>query len=408
MYVYLLATLDTKGAEAKLLKEFLQQLGHAVKVIDTGSMSQPGFQPDITRQEVFGAAGLSLAEIQQRSDRGFAVDSAAKGAATIVNQFFDQGEVAGVISLGGSAGTTIGTAAMRALPVGIPKVMLSTLASGRVRRFVGNKDIAMINSIVDISGINRLSRVIIRQAAAAMSGMVNSYLESLENTFDANLDRPMIAATMFGVTTLCVQHARQILEKEGYEVVVFHATGNGGQAMEDLISEELFDGVLDLTTTEIADELVGGEMSAGPERLKGPGKFGIPHVVSVGATDMVNFGHLSSVPEQFQDRKIHSHNSNVTLMRTSADENRRIGEIIGTRISNAPKPNCEILFPNRGVSALDAEGMAFDDPEARAILKSSIQQSASNVNFVESEYHINDPEFAALAAKMLIDLISRS
>ena len=292
MSVYLLATLDTKGTEAALVRDRLRALGVDVVVVDAGCLGEPAYAGDVTREQVFAAAGTSLEALRQQRDRGAAVTQAAAGAAALVRAAFDQGRLDGVLALGGSAGTTIGTSAMRTLPLGVPKLMVSTLGSGQVRQYVGDKDILMFNSVVDIAGINRISRSILNNAAAAMAGMVRNRAP------DSADDRPLVAATMFGVTTPCVQRARAILEQAGYEVLVFHATGNGGQAMESLIAEGVIAGVLDITTTELADELVGGILTAGPDRLTAAARRGVPQVVSVGATDMVNFGPPETVPEQ--------------------------------------------------------------------------------------------------------------
>lgn len=394
MAVYLLATLDTKGTEAAFVRDRLMKLGVEVEVVDCGCS---------------GASG----------NRGQAVNAAAAEAARIVSKAFAAGQVEGVLALGGSAGTTIGTAAMRALPIGVPKLMVSTLASGNVRPWVGDKDILMLNSVVDIAGINRISRQILSQAAAAMAGMVNLGLRIAEcgsgnagNPQSAisnpqSADRPLIAATMFGVTTPCVQHARRILEDAGYEVLVFHATGNGGQAMESLIREGLIAGVLDITTTELADELVGGILSAGPTRLTAAGEMGIPQVISVGALDMVNFGPRDSVPDKFKSRKFHVHNASVTLMRTTPEENAKLGEEIGRKAVAAKGPST-ILLPLQGVSAIDRAGQPFDNPEARAALFDAIRAHHGSIELIELDCHINDAEFAEAAASRLLAMLQRT
>jgi uncharacterized protein (UPF0261 family) len=336
-------------------------------------------------------------------DRGQAVNDAASTAAKRIGEAFATGKVQGVIAVGGSAGTTIGTAAMRVLPIGVPKVMVSTLASGQVRPWVGDKDILMLNSVVDIAGINRISRIVLSEAAAALAGMVKSLSHSALRT--PHSDRPLIAATMFGVTTPCVQHARKILEAAGYEVIVFHATGNGGQAMESLIRDRLFAGVLDLTTTELADELVGGILSAGPTRLTAAAEMGIPQVVSVGALDMVNFGPRDAVPIQFAHRQFHIHNASVTLMRTTPDENQQLGAEICRKLAAAKGP-VSILLPLQGVSAIDRDGQPFGDPAARAALYNAIRRSRDGVDWVEIDANINDEAFAAAAAGKLLELIA--
>jgi uncharacterized protein (UPF0261 family) len=399
MRVYLLVTLDTKGAEAALVRDRLRSLGIAVTVLDAGSLGEPAITADIRREQVFRAAGASLDTVRERKDRGLAVTKAAEGAARLVREAFDRGELDGVLALGGSAGTTIGTAAMRTLPIGVPKLMVSTLGSGQVRQYVGDKDILMLNSVVDIAGINRISRRVLNNAAAAMAGMLQ------HKVVDSVDDRPLVAATMFGVTTPCVQRARQILEEAGYEVLVFHATGNGGQAMESLIAEGMIAGVLDVTTTELADELVGGILTAGPNRLTAAARRGVPQVVSVGATDMVNFGPPETVPEKFRSRKFYQHNPTVTLMRTTVEENVKLGEEIGRKVAAAQGP-AALILPRRGVSAIDRDGEPFDDPAARQALLDGVRRTRGDIELLDLDLHINDPVFAETAARKLIDLMS--
>lgn len=399
MPVFLLATLDTKGPEAAFVRDRLVELGVACIVVDCGCLGAPSIAADISRERVFESAGTTLAAMVAQGDRGAAVTKAAEGARRIVEAAQARHDVLGVIALGGSAGSTIGTAAMRALPIGIPKLMISTLASGQVRQYVGDKDILMLNSIVDIAGINRISRAILANAAAAMAGMV--FHRKIETT---NADRSLIAASMFGVTTPCVQRAREILEAAGYEVLVFHATGNGGQAMESLIAEGAIAGVLDITTTELADELVGGILSAGPDRLTAAAKRGVPQVVSVGALDMVNFGPRETVPAKFAERKFHIHNASVTLMRTTPEENAKLGAEIGRKAALAPSTTT-ILLPLRGVSAIDQAGKPFDDPAAREALFAGIRGNHGSAPLVEADCHINDPAFAEAAAKKLLEMI---
>ena len=397
--VYVLATLDTKGVEAAFVRDQLARLKVPAQIVDTGCIGAPAVEADIPREEVFQAAGTSLAAMRAKNDRGEAVKAAAQGAAVLIRDLYERGDVGGVLGLGGSAGTIIGTSAMRALPIGVPKVMVSTLASGTVRQFVGDKDILMMNSIVDILGINRISRPILVNAARAVAGMV-----SLPAAPPEGADKPLVAVTMFGVTTKAVMRAKETLEKAGYEVLVFHATGNGGQAMETLIAEGLIAGVLDLTTTELADEHCGGFLTAGPDRLTAAGKAGVPQVVSVGAVDMVNFYAPDSVPAKYKGRKLYPHNPVVTLMRTTPEENARIGADLGTKVAAATGPKA-ILLPKKGVSAIDAAGQPFDDPEARLSLFSAIREHAKGVEIVELDQHINDPEFADAAADKLLSLM---
>lgn len=399
MFVALFATLDTKGREAAFVCQELVRLGVVVKLVDTSCLGEPAVPADVPRERVFAAAGQDLATLRTRADRGEAVTAAARGAAALAREWHGAGTLAGVMGLGGSAGTTIGTSAMRALPIGVPKLMISTLASGEVGAYVGTKDILMMNSVVDVSGINRISRAVLSRAAQAMAGMAKAgpWTASAE-------DRPLVAATMFGVTTPCVEHARSVLERAGLEVLVFHATGTGGRAMEALIEEGAIAGVLDVTTTELADDLVGGFLSAGPERLTAAGRRGVPQVISVGALDMVNFHGRASVPAKFDGRKFHQHNNHVTLMRTTPAENRALGREIGAKAAASRGP-VEIHVPLRGVSALDTAGGSFDDPAARSELCLGIRERAERVPVHEHDLHINDPAFAERMAQGLLGLL---
>ncbi len=403
-HVYLLATCDTKGIEAAFVRDSLRALGVAVILVDTGSLGESTVLPDVSRDQVFAAAGTSATIVHDRGDRGFAVDQAALGAKNLILAAHQTGDVAGVLGLGGSAGTMIGTSAMRALPIGVPKVMVSTLASGQTRHYVGTKDIFMLNAIADISGINRISRKVLVAAAKAMAGLV--LLENPEPSGGVAADRPIVALTMFGVTTPCVQYARAVIEAAGYETLVLHATGQGGMVLEALVREGQIVGVLDLTTTELADELVGGFLSAGPDRLTAAGAAGIPQVVSVGATDMVNFYGPASIPTQFAGRQFHRHNGEVTLMRTTPAECRLIGQDIGTKMAAARGP-VAVFLPSRGVSALDAPGQGFDDPVAREALFEGVRATASGVEVVQLDAHINDAGFAEAAAQRLLKFLKQ-
>ena len=402
MSIYLIATLDTKGVEAGWIRESLMRQGHRVTLVDVGSSGDPQVDPDIDRAMVFEVAGTSWSVVRSDQDRGEAVAAAARGVAQLIRQHADQGLVEGVLSIGGSAGTSIGTSAMRALPLGIPKVMVSTMASGQVRPYVADKDLCMINSVVDIAGINRVSRIVLSQAADAMSGMVNGRKQVFAEA--SPTEKPLVAASMFGVTTPCVQAAREVLEQAGYEVLIFHATGTGGQAMESLIREGLIAGVLDITTTELADELVGGVLTAGPGRLTAASELGIPQVISVGALDMVNFGAPETVPQEFADRLFYQHNPVVTLMRTSVSECRQLGKEVGRKVAMSNGP-AEVLFPRQGVSAIDAEGQAFEDQEARMALLEGLKSTCGAARMEVMDAHINDPEFAQAAAQRLLSLM---
>jgi uncharacterized protein (UPF0261 family) len=413
MPVVLIGTLDTKGAEYQFVRGLLNQAGVATMVIDAGVLKPPLFVPNVSRELVYEAAGTSLAAIQKANDRGRAIEAAASGVARIVLDFLAKGQVDGVLSLGGSAGTTIGTAAMRALPFGIPKLMVSTLASGQVKQWVGVRDIFMLHSVVDISGLNRISRTVLSNAALAMAGMVHAsgvrgqLAEDGERRPASAEAKPLITATMFGVTTPCVEAARALMEQNGYEVLVFHATGTGGMTMESFIADGLITGVLDITTTELADELVGGILSAGRDRLTAAGLRGLPQVISLGALDMVNFGPAETVPERFRGRRFYPHNPAVTLMRTTPEENDHLGREIAEKASAARGPTA-ILVPLRGVSAIDKEGQPFWWPEADAALFQSLRNwLAPQVELVELDLHINDAAFAEAAARTLLRLTQK-
>jgi uncharacterized protein (UPF0261 family) len=397
--VYLFATLDTKGREAEFVRDLLRSWDVPVTLVDVGALGTPAAAADVPRERIFELAETTIEAVRKRADRGEAVTKAAAGAARLARDAYARGELSGVLGLGGSAGTTIATAAMRALPLGVPKVMVSTLASGTVRQFVGDKDIFMLNAVVDILGINRISREVLSAAARAMAGLVTYPRPQAQAD-----DKPLVAATMFGVTTACVERARETLERAGCEVLVFHATGNGGQAMESLIREGVIAGVLDVTTTELADEHVGGFLSAGPDRLTAAGQMGIPQVVSTGALDMANFYGPESVPPRFKDRLFYRHNANVTLMRTTAEENARIGAVIAEKLSAAKGP-VAVLLPARGVSAIDREGQPFDDPVARKALHDAIRGGARGIEVREIDGHINDQDFAVAAAEKLLALM---
>ncbi|MSU79414.1 MAG: UPF0261 family protein [Gemmataceae bacterium] len=418
MPIILLGTLDTKGVEFQFVRDHLNAIGLTTLVIDAGVTGPPTFAPDIGRERVFAAAGTTLDAVVRANDRGKAVEAAAIGAAKLVSELHAQGKVDGVLGLGGSAGTTIGTAAMRALPFGVPKLMVSTLASGQVKSFVGVRDIAMLYSVVDISGINRISRTVLTNAANAMAGMVQfsrSPLASANSTLakgerlngNSGNDKPLITATMFGVTTPCVEAARKQIELSGYEVLVFHATGTGGMTMESFINDGIVEGVLDITTTELADELVGGTLTAGKDRLTAAAIRGVPQVISVGAIDMVNFGPRETVPEKFNDRKFYIHNANVTLMRTTPAENDKLGKEIAEKAS-AARGATAILLPLKGVSAIDREGQPFWWPEADKALFQSIRNWVGpQVKLIELDLHINDPEFARIAAETLLGMLRK-
>jgi uncharacterized protein (UPF0261 family) len=399
--VLLIGTLDTKGREYAYVRDLIRARGLETFVLDAGVLGEPVFSPDSPAARTAEAGGGSLAELREKRDRGHAIEVMGLGARALAVEMAREGKFDGVISMGGSGGTSIGSTAMQALPVGMPKVIVSTMASGDVGPYVGVKDITMMYSVVDVSGLNRLSRRIFANAAGAIGGMVEQTMPKAE-------DKPMIGATMFGVTTPCVDRVRERMEADGYEILVFHAVGSGGRSFEALISDGVFDGVVDATTTEWCDELVGGVLSAGPDRLDAAAKHGVPQVVSLGALDMVNFGPRDTLPAQYETRNIYVHNPQVTLMRTTPAECAQLGEIIAKKLNQTTGPTA-LFVPLKGVSAIDVEGMPFYDPAADAALFDAIRKhlDRSKVDLVELDLAINDPAFADAMVDRLQKMIKK-
>ena len=398
--VLLIGTLDTKGTEYGFVRDLIQARGVNTLVMDLGTIGEAPFQADITAEEVARRGGSSLAAIRQRYDRGEAVNTMLSGAKELTRELHNASKFDGVIGLGGGGGSAMISAAMRELPVGVPKLLVSTMASGNTAPYVDVKDLTMMYSVVDIAGLNPLSRRILANAAGAIVGMVTQ-------DHPVAKDRPLIAATMFGVTTPCVTAARERLEGAGYDVLVFHATGSGGRAMEGLIEDGWFAGVLDVTTTEWADEVVGGVLTAGPDRLGAAGRKGIPQVVSVGALDMVNFGAPESMPSKFKDRRLYRHNPSVTLMRTTPEECREIGRRVAQQLNRATG-SLVVLLPLRGVSMIDRDGQPFHDPEADEALFSSLRgELRKDIRVRELDAHVNDAEFAHALADELLAMLSK-
>jgi uncharacterized protein (UPF0261 family) len=387
--VLLLGTLDTKGDEFAFLRERLRGAGVGVLLADVGTLEPATVEADFTREQVGAEAGVDVEALRAAGDRGAAIAGMAGAAAALARRLYDEGRIHGVLSAGGSGNTAIATAAMQALPVGVPKLMVSTMAAGDTSDYVGGVDVTMMASVTDVAGINSISARILANAAGAMAGMVNAPAPQVED------GRPLVAATMFGVTTPCVTRAREELQRRGYEVLVFHATGTGGKAMEALVEGGLLSGVLDVTTTELCDDLVGGVLSAGPARLEAAGSAGVPQVVSLGALDMVNFGARETVPPKFEDRNLYVHNPSVTLMRTTPEECAELGRRIAGKLAAATGPT-SLFVPLGGVSMIDAEGQPFHDPEADAALFDALREglAGSSVELIELEHNVNDEQFA--------------
>jgi uncharacterized protein (UPF0261 family) len=402
--VCLIGAFDTKGPEYAFVRGQILASGLNVLTVNTGVMGSTELFPvDVESDEVARAGGGNLSQLQERKDRGDAMKIMCAGAPLVVKGLHDDGKIDGILGMGGTGGTTVVSAAMRALPVGLPKVCVSTAASGDVAVYVGTKDITMIPSIVDVAGINRISRIIFARAAAAVCGMVDADIPASKD------DKPVITASMFGNTTDCVNACMDLLTAEGYEVLVFHATGTGGKAMESLITEGLVDAVLDITTTEWADTVCGGVFDAGPARLDAAGQMGLPQLIVPGCVDMANFGGIDTVPEEYKKarRQFYEWNPSVTLMRTDQEENAKMGKVFAEK-ANAAKGPVAFLIPLKGVSILDGDGEMFCDREADQAMFDAIKAHLNeDIPLVEIDHNINDPEFSARAVEMMLDLIAQ-
>ena len=398
-------TFDTKGKEYAYVKSVIEGLGCKTFTINTGAGYEPYFEPDVSSDEVARAGGSTIKEVME-GDRAFATATMAKGMEVIVPKYFKEGKFDGIISFGGSGGTSIATPGMRQLPIGVPKLMVSTIASGDTSIYVGTSDIIMMPSIVDVEGINSFSTTIFNNAAMAIVGMVKLKDELPEHH---EKKKPLVTATMFGVTTPCIKAAKEYLEKAGYEVLVFHATGTGGRTMEALVKAGFIKGVLDMTTTEWCDELFGGILAAGEDRCEAAAKAGVPTVMSVGALDMVNFGAYDTVPEQFAGRNLFRHNPTITLMRTTVEENKQLGAKLAEKL-NMYQKDTALFLPLKGLSAIDVEGAAFYGPEEDKALYDTLKADIKNdkVEIIEMDTDINDKAFAEAAAQKLIDLMQKA
>ncbi|RII15329.1 hypothetical protein DSC45_18665 [Streptomyces sp. YIM 130001] len=406
--VCLLGTFDTKHEEYVWLRDRLHEAGVDTVLVDVGGYSTKGIA-DVTAAEVATAAGADLGRLQDRHDRGAMMEAMADGAAHVVRRLCARDVIQGFLAVGGSSGSSVAAAALQALPVGFPKLLVSTMASGDVRPYVGETDTTLMYSVVDIAGVNSVSEQVLGNAAAAAAGMAQAYhrRRAAAARTGSGVPARAVAVTMFGVTTPAADEARQALDELGYETLVFHATGAGGRAMEKLVSSGLIAGVLDLTTTELADELVGGVLSAGPDRLTAASRRGVPQVVSVGALDMVNFGPQDTVPDRFAGRDLLPHNPTVTLMRTTPAEMAELGRLLGAKVTAGGGPSA-VFLPLRGVSAVDVDGGPFRDAEADEALFRAVRNAVkgSGVELHELDAAINDPGFGRAAAEELHRLIS--
>ncbi|MER6444933.1 hypothetical protein DEJ51_02605 [Streptomyces venezuelae] len=407
--VVLVGTLDTKGVEYGWLREGLLRAGVEVVLVDTGIMGEPRVPADVPRDAVARAAGTELSELRSAADRGAAVTTMAGGAEATLLRLHAEGRLHGVLAIGGSGGTSIATRAMRALPLGVPKLMVSSMASGDVRPYVGSSDITMMYSVVDVAGINSISAPVLANAVAAITGMARAYARTCAEGRRPRLGaggRPLVAASMAGVTTAGVDAARERLTELGYEVLVFHVSGTGGRTLETLAGQGVFAGVLDLTLSELADDLCGGILTAGPDRLSAAGRAGIPQVVSLGALDMVKFGPLESLPRRVRDRGVHVHNPSITVTRTTAAECAELGRRVAAKLRAANGPTA-VCVPLRGLSTLGAPGGPYHDADADRALFSALREGlrGSATRLYDYDTHINDPAFGRAAADRLHAMI---
>jgi uncharacterized protein (UPF0261 family) len=395
--VVLLGTLDTKGDEYAFLRDRVAEAGCRVVMINGGPLADPDYETDFGRAEVAAAAGADLDSLIEAGDRGAAVETMAEGASVLVERLYREGRLDGILGMGGSGGSSLISRAMRALPVGVPKILVSTMGARDTGPYVGTTDIAMMYSVVDIAGINRLSARILANAAAGIAAMAMAC--SVQSSPESA--RPLVGATMYGTTTPGVDAARGWMERAGYEVLVFHATGTGGRSMEALMESGFITAVLDITTTELMDEVAGGALSAGPDRLEKAGSLGIPQVVSLGGVDQITFGPADTVPDRFRDRNVYSHNVTITLVRSNAEECVRFGRVVAEKLNKAVGP-VSLFIPLRGTSLYAVEGAMFHDPDADRALFSSLRENLDrSVEIVEMDTDINDPAFAtAMAARL--------
>jgi uncharacterized protein (UPF0261 family) len=399
--VVIIGALDTKGHEFAFVKDLVEQAGLKTLVVDFGVMGEPALKPDVSRAEVAAAGGGKLEQLRSGDRKDEAMKVMSTGLAATVRKLYDGGKLQGIIGMGGTGGTSVATSAMRTLPVGVPKVMVSTVGGGDVSAYAGTKDITFVPSIVDVAGFNRISRTIYANAAGAIAGMTKVDVPP------AKEEKPLVTASMFGNTTACVDKARSVLEAKGFEVLVFHATGTGGKTMESLIADGYIAASLDITTTELADEVCGGVFTAGPDRMLAAARAGIPTVLVPGCVDMCNFWALNAVPEKYRNRNLYQWNPNVTLMRTNLEENRIMGKMIA-RAANESKGPVAILLPLKGVSMLDSPGNAYWDPEADRSCYEAIKTNVKpDVPVIELDNNINDPEFATKAAEILLGMLGK-
>lgn len=397
--IAVIGSLDTKGNDFAFVKKEIEKRGHRAMLINTGVLGEPLIEPDVSADEVAKAGGKTLEELREKRDKSLAMSVMTKGIAVVMDRLFKQKKIDGGFSMGGSNGTIIGTSGLRALPLGVPKVMVSTVASGDTQPYVGGSDIVMIPSILDVSGVNRISAQVYANAVGTIIGMVETEIPEIEQ-------KPLITASMFGNTTKLINQCVKILSKKDYEVLIFHAVGTGGRMMESLIQQGFITAVLDLTPTELADEYIGGVLSAGPDRMEAATKWFMPQVIAPGCLDMVNFWGIETVPEKFKDRKLYKWNENVTLMRTTPEENEMLGKILAEKVNQSIGP-VAVFLPLKGISELDSLGNPFWWPKANEALFSSIKSNLrDDIPVYELNCNINDPEFAEAVSNQLLSFLN--
>jgi uncharacterized protein (UPF0261 family) len=404
-HIAVLCTLDTKSEHAACVKALIEGRGHRVIMIDIGVLGEPGLLADKTRVELAHAAGADVSALALAKDRGAALAIMSTGAESIVTQMHRNGKLDGILGLGGGSGTAVATAAMRALPIGLPKVMISTMASTpKAASYVGTRDITMVNTVTDLIGMNPIVRSVLASGAGAICGMVEMGTGADRRQDDKG--RPTVAITAFGVTTEAAMRCHALLTQSGCETMIFHANGTGGRAMEELIAQGAIDAVLDLTITELADELCGGFLSAGPDRLEAAGRRGIPQVVLPGAIDMVNFTTPDTVPERYRNRLLHAHSPNTTLMRTTGEENATLGRWVGEKLSRA-KRRAVLILPLLGFSEYDRADGVFHAPDSDlAFINATETALKGHADILRLDANINDPVCAETAVAELLALLS--
>jgi len=394
----IITTLDTKGREAGHVRDCVQKLGIDPVVMDVGTLGKPLTPPDITRDEVAEAAGYRLEDFIKERNRSSAVKAVQEGGAILARRLFEEGKCHGVFGMGGGTGTAIVTHIMRSLPFGVPKVVLSTVASRDIREYVGTKDIVMFHSVADILGLNGFIRLILEQATHAVCGMI-------EKGSIIQKEKPMVAVTAYGINSICATLAEPLLQERGYEMIAFHANGVGGMAMEELIAQGLIAGVIDFTTHEIADEMFGGYCRGiGPTRLETAGSMGIPLVVVPGGLDNAVFSPFYPMPDLLKGRKTHSHDIRFCV-RMGPEEMKAFAKIVGEKLNKSNGPT-HVLIPKKGWSEADKPGMELYDPEANRVFVEELKRIvASGIPIEEVDLHISDPAFALRAVEVLDNLI---